>query len=139
MGRADEDSKRARGAVSMVGSLLVKDGAMDTLAWLAVAVFAITIVVVISNVVVILMMAPVALPLARALKLPVTPLVLMIGLSANAMGSAMLLGDFLAEASPRCCWAARRKRCWHMRKWRRWCTASAPEQRPRGARRLLDH
>jgi Na+/H+ antiporter NhaD/arsenite permease-like protein len=42
---------------------------------------------------VILMMAPVALPLARALKLPVTPLVLMIGFSANFMGSAMLLGD----------------------------------------------
>ena len=182
MGRANEDTKRARGAVSMVGSLLAKDGSMDTLAWLAVAVFAITIVVVISNVVdsavaaligvvamvwigvmsdvdafglvdwnvmailvsvwiiaayfgktgvpswlsvqalrlsggrpgllviilsvlagtismfvdnvvVILMMAPVALPLARALKLPVTPLVLMIGFSANFMGSAMLLGD----------------------------------------------
>jgi len=44
-------------------------------------------------VVVILMMAPVALPLARALKLPVTPLVLMIGFAANFMGSAMLLGD----------------------------------------------
>jgi Na+/H+ antiporter NhaD/arsenite permease-like protein len=47
----------------------------------------------VDNVVVILMMAPVALPLARALKLPVTPLVLMIGFSANFMGSAMLLGD----------------------------------------------
>jgi Na+/H+ antiporter NhaD/arsenite permease-like protein len=35
----------------------------------------------------------VALPLARALHLPVTPLVLMIGFSANFMGSAMLLGD----------------------------------------------
>ena len=45
MGRANEDTKRARGAVSMVGSLLAKDGSMDTLAWLAVAVFAITIVV----------------------------------------------------------------------------------------------
>ena len=46
-----------------------------------------------DNVVVILMMAPVALPLARALKLPVTPLILMIGFAANFMGSAMLLGD----------------------------------------------
>ena len=47
----------------------------------------------VDNVVVILMMAPVALPLARALKIPVTPLVLMIGFAANFMGSAMLLGD----------------------------------------------
>jgi Na+/H+ antiporter NhaD/arsenite permease-like protein len=47
----------------------------------------------VDNVVVILMMAPVALPLARALQLPITPLVLMIGFSANFMGSAMLLGD----------------------------------------------
>jgi Na+/H+ antiporter NhaD/arsenite permease-like protein len=35
----------------------------------------------------------VALPLARALQLPITPPVLMIGFSANFMGSAMLLGD----------------------------------------------
>lgn len=47
----------------------------------------------VDNVVVILMMAPVALPLARAMKLPVTPAVLMIGLSANFMGTALLLGD----------------------------------------------
>jgi Na+/H+ antiporter NhaD/arsenite permease-like protein len=47
----------------------------------------------VDNVVVILMMAPVALPLARALKLDVTPMVLMIGFAANFMGSAMLLGD----------------------------------------------
>lgn len=47
----------------------------------------------VDNVVVILMMAPVALPLARALKIPITPLVLMIGFAANFMGSAMLLGD----------------------------------------------
>jgi Na+/H+ antiporter NhaD/arsenite permease-like protein len=47
----------------------------------------------VDNVVVILMMAPVALPLARALKLPITPLVLMIGFAANFMGTAMLLGD----------------------------------------------
>jgi Na+/H+ antiporter NhaD/arsenite permease-like protein len=52
-----------------------------------------TISMFVDNVVVILMMAPVALPLARALRLPVTPLVLMIGFSANFMGSAMLLGD----------------------------------------------
>jgi Na+/H+ antiporter NhaD/arsenite permease-like protein len=47
----------------------------------------------VDNVVVILMMAPVALPLARALRLPVTPVVLMIGFSANFMGTALLLGD----------------------------------------------
>ena len=47
----------------------------------------------VDNVVTILMMAPVALPLARALKIPVFPLVLMIGLSANFMGTALLLGD----------------------------------------------
>ena len=47
----------------------------------------------VDNVVVILMMAPVALPLARALKMPATPLILMIGFAANFMGSAMLLGD----------------------------------------------
>jgi Na+/H+ antiporter NhaD/arsenite permease-like protein len=35
----------------------------------------------------------VALPLARALKLPVTPVILMIGFSANFMGTALLLGD----------------------------------------------
>ncbi|HYC38268.1 MAG TPA: SLC13 family permease [Usitatibacter sp.] len=48
---------------------------------------------VVDNVVVILMFAPVAIPLARHLGLPLTPLVLMIGFSANFMGSAMLLGD----------------------------------------------
>ena len=47
----------------------------------------------VDNVVTILMMAPVALPLARALKIPAFPLVLMIGLSANFMGTALLLGD----------------------------------------------
>ncbi|MBK7332024.1 MAG: permease [Betaproteobacteria bacterium] len=57
------------------------------------SVLAGTISMFVDNVVVILMMAPVALPLARALKLQVTPLVLMIGFSANFMGSAMLLGD----------------------------------------------
>ena len=52
-----------------------------------------TISMFVDNVVVILMMAPVALPLARALGLPITPVVLMIGFSANFMGSALLLGD----------------------------------------------
>ena len=47
----------------------------------------------IDNVVFILMIAPVALPLARALGIPATPLVLMIGFSANFMGTALLLGD----------------------------------------------
>ena len=47
----------------------------------------------VDNVVTILMMAPVALPLARALHIPVTPLVLMIGFSANFMGSALIIGD----------------------------------------------
>jgi Na+/H+ antiporter NhaD/arsenite permease-like protein len=48
---------------------------------------------VVDNVVVILMFAPVAIPIARHLGLPLTPLILMIGFSANFMGSAMLLGD----------------------------------------------
>src|SRR5512134_701968 len=47
----------------------------------------------VDNVVVILMMAPVALPLARALGLPIVPVVLMIGFAANFMGTALLLGD----------------------------------------------
>ena len=47
----------------------------------------------VDNVVFILMMAPVALPLARALKLPLTLLILMIGFSSNFMGTTMLLGD----------------------------------------------
>lgn len=48
---------------------------------------------VVDNVVVILMFAPVAIPIARHLGLPMTPVILMIGFSANFMGSAMLLGD----------------------------------------------
>lgn len=47
----------------------------------------------IDNVVCILMMAPVALPLARAMGIPATPLILMIGFSANFMGSALIIGD----------------------------------------------
>src|SRR5688500_8176004 len=47
----------------------------------------------VDNVVTILMMAPVALPLARALSIPVIPLVLMIGFSANFMGSALIIDD----------------------------------------------
>lgn len=47
----------------------------------------------VDNVVTILMMAPVALPLARALRIPITPMILMIGFSANFMGTALLLGD----------------------------------------------
>jgi Na+/H+ antiporter NhaD/arsenite permease-like protein len=47
----------------------------------------------VDNVVTILMMAPVALPLARAMKLPVAPVILMIGFGANFMGTALLIGD----------------------------------------------
>lgn len=47
----------------------------------------------VDNVVTILMMAPVALPLARAMGIPAVRLVLMIGFSANFMGTALLLGD----------------------------------------------
>src|SRR5688572_14008329 len=47
----------------------------------------------VDNVVTILMMAPVALPLARALKLPVVPVILMIGFGANFMGTALIIGD----------------------------------------------
>jgi Na+/H+ antiporter NhaD/arsenite permease-like protein len=48
---------------------------------------------VVDNVVVILMLAPVAIPLARHLNMPLTPVILMIGFSANFMGTALLLGD----------------------------------------------
>ncbi len=47
----------------------------------------------VDNVVTILMMAPVALPLARAMKLRATPVILMIGFGANFMGTALLIGD----------------------------------------------
>lgn len=47
----------------------------------------------VDNVVTILMMAPVALPLARAMKLSAAPVVLMIGFGANFMGTALLIGD----------------------------------------------
>jgi Na+/H+ antiporter NhaD/arsenite permease-like protein len=47
----------------------------------------------VDNVVCILMMAPVAIPLARAVNVPATPMILMIGFSANFMGTGLLLGD----------------------------------------------
>ena len=47
----------------------------------------------VDNVVTILMMAPVALPLARAMKLPLVPVILMIGFGANFMGTALIIGD----------------------------------------------
>jgi Na+/H+ antiporter NhaD/arsenite permease-like protein len=47
----------------------------------------------VDNVVVILMMAPVAIQLSRALKIPFLPFILMIGFGANFMGTALLLGD----------------------------------------------
>ena len=47
----------------------------------------------VDNVVTILMMAPVALPLARALSIPATPVILMIGFGANFMGTALIIGD----------------------------------------------
>lgn len=47
----------------------------------------------IDNVVVILMLAPVAIPIVRHLSLPLVPMILMIGFSANFMGTALLLGD----------------------------------------------
>lgn len=75
-----------------VGALKLSGGRPGLLVMIL-ATLAGLISVFVDNVVVILMMAPVALPLARALKLPVTPLVLMIGFAANFMGSAMLLGD----------------------------------------------
>lgn len=49
--------------------------------------------IVVDNVVVILMMAPVAIPIVQRLGLPVTPVILMIGFSSNFMGTALLLGD----------------------------------------------
>ncbi len=47
----------------------------------------------VDNVVVILMMAPVALHVTKRLKLPSFPFLIFIGLGANFMGSALLLGD----------------------------------------------
>jgi Na+/H+ antiporter NhaD/arsenite permease-like protein len=47
----------------------------------------------VDNVVTILMMAPVALPLARAMSIPATPVILMIGFGANFMGTALIIGD----------------------------------------------
>jgi Na+/H+ antiporter NhaD/arsenite permease-like protein len=47
----------------------------------------------VDNVVTILMMAPVALPLARAMGIPATPVILMIGFGANFMGTALIIGD----------------------------------------------
>jgi Na+/H+ antiporter NhaD/arsenite permease-like protein len=47
----------------------------------------------VDNVVTILMMAPVALPLARAMGIPATPMILMIGFGANFMGTALIIGD----------------------------------------------
>ena len=47
----------------------------------------------VDNVVTILMMAPVALPLAKALKLKPVPVILMIGFGANFMGTALIIGD----------------------------------------------
>src|SRR5687768_11496890 len=47
----------------------------------------------VDNVVTILMMAPVALPLARAMGIPAAPVILMIGFGANFMGTALIIGD----------------------------------------------
>jgi len=47
----------------------------------------------VDNVVVILMMAPVVLHLTKEMKLPSFPFLIFIGLSANFMGTALLLGD----------------------------------------------
>jgi Na+/H+ antiporter NhaD/arsenite permease-like protein len=47
----------------------------------------------VDNVVTILMMAPVALPLARAMGLSAVPVILMIGFGANFMGTALIIGD----------------------------------------------
>lgn len=47
----------------------------------------------VDNVVTILMMAPVALPLARAMSIPAAPVILMIGFGANFMGTALIIGD----------------------------------------------
>ncbi len=49
--------------------------------------------IVVDNVVVILMLAPVAIPIVKHLNKPLTPVILMIGFSSNFMGTALLLGD----------------------------------------------
>ncbi len=52
-----------------------------------------TISMFVDNVVTILMMAPVAIPVARAMKIPIAPVILMIGFGANFMGTALIIGD----------------------------------------------
>ncbi|MDZ4247189.1 MAG: SLC13 family permease, partial [Dehalococcoidia bacterium] len=47
----------------------------------------------VDNVVVILMMAPVVLHITRQLKVPSFPILIFVGLAANLMGTALLLGD----------------------------------------------
>jgi Na+/H+ antiporter NhaD/arsenite permease-like protein len=47
----------------------------------------------VDNVVTILMMAPVAIPVARAMGIPLVPVILMIGFGANFMGTALIIGD----------------------------------------------
>lgn len=47
----------------------------------------------VDNVVIILMMAPVVFHITRQMKLPSFPFIIIVGLSANFMGTALLLGD----------------------------------------------
>jgi Na+/H+ antiporter NhaD/arsenite permease-like protein len=77
----------------LAGQALRLSGGHGGLLVMMLSMLAGIISLVVDNVVVILMLAPVAIPLARHLKIPLTPVILMIGFSSNFMGTALLLGD----------------------------------------------
>jgi Na+/H+ antiporter NhaD/arsenite permease-like protein len=77
----------------LAGEALRLSGGRGGLLVIMLSMLAGLISLVVDNVVVILMLAPVAIPLARHLKMPLTPVILMIGFSSNFMGTALLLGD----------------------------------------------
>ncbi|MCB1858474.1 MAG: permease [Gammaproteobacteria bacterium] len=72
---------------------LVVSGGHGGLLVMILSMLAGIISLVVDNVVVILMMAPVAIPIVRHLNMPLAPVILMIGFSSNFMGTALLLGD----------------------------------------------
>ncbi len=77
----------------LAGQALRASGGHPGLLVIIVSVLAGVLSMFIDNVVVILMMAPVAIPLVRHFGIPLVPVILMIGFSANFMGTALLLGD----------------------------------------------
>ena len=77
----------------LAGKALEVSGGHGGVLILILSLLAGIISLVVDNVVVILMLAPVAIPIARTLRMPLTPMILMIGFSSNFMGTALLLGD----------------------------------------------